>query len=163
MTGKADFTADEWKLVVEGPPTAGLIVITAQRGGTFRETFSIGKSYIEARKRHGESELLDEIVSAKPELDRTHSHSPEELREHGLQQLRAAVELLKSKAGRRVQALRARARRQCRRRPPRARQRAACERRGARRDRGDRRSARILGALISPGAVGFAAPHVSNG
>ena len=96
MTGKADFTADEWKLVVEGPPTAGLIVITAQRGGTFRETFSIGKSYIEARKRHGESELLDEIVSAKPELDRTHSHSPEELREHGLQQLRAAVELLKS-------------------------------------------------------------------
>jgi hypothetical protein len=98
MTGKADFTADEWKLVVEGPPTAGLIVITAQRGGTFRETFSIGKSYIEARKRHGESELLDEIVSAKPELDRTHAHSPEGLREHGLQQLRAAVELLQSKA-----------------------------------------------------------------
>jgi hypothetical protein len=98
MTGKADFTADEWKLVVEGPPTAGLIVITAQRGGTFRETFSIGKSYIEARKRHGESELLDEIVSAKPELDRSHARSPEGLREHGLQQLRAAVELLQSKA-----------------------------------------------------------------
>jgi hypothetical protein len=106
MTGKADFTADEWKLVVEGPPTAGLIVITAQRGGTFRETFSIGKSYIEARKRHGESELLDEIVSAKPELDRTHSYSPEELREHGLQQLRAAVELLKSKAPDEVDAYR---------------------------------------------------------
>jgi len=98
MTGKADFTPEEWQLVVEGPPTAGLIVITAQRGGTFRETFSIGKSYIEARKRHGESELLDEIVSARPELDRTHSHSPEELREHGLKQLRAAVELLQSKA-----------------------------------------------------------------
>ena len=63
-------------------------------------------SYIEARKRHGESELLDEIVSAKPELDRTHSHSPEELREHGLQQLRAAVELLKSKAPGEVDAYR---------------------------------------------------------
>ena len=98
MTGKADFTPDEWHLIVQGPPTAGLIVLTAQRGGTFRETFSIAKSYTEARKRHGESELLDEIVSSKPELDRTRFHSPEELRAHGLEQLRAAVGLLESKA-----------------------------------------------------------------
>jgi tRNA(Arg) A34 adenosine deaminase TadA len=43
------------------------MVIMAQRGGTFRETISIGKAYAEARERHGESELLDEIVAAKPE------------------------------------------------------------------------------------------------
>ena len=85
MTGKADFTDEEWHLVVQGPPTAGMIVVTAQRGGTFRETFSIAKSYVEARQQHGQSALLDEIVSAKPELDRTRFHSPEELREHGLQ------------------------------------------------------------------------------
>jgi len=106
MTGKADFTEEEWHLVVQGPPTAGMIVLTAQRGGSFRETFSIAKSYVEARKQHGESALLDEIVSAKPELDRTRFSSPEELRQHGLQHLRDAVALLESKAPGDVEAYR---------------------------------------------------------
>jgi hypothetical protein len=98
MTGKSDFTAEQWKLVLEGPPTAGLLVVTAQRGGSFRETISMAKAYTEARKHHGESELLDEIVSTKPEVDRTRFHSAEELREHGLQHLRDAVALLDQKA-----------------------------------------------------------------
>jgi hypothetical protein len=98
MTGKADFSPDEWEVVLKGPPSAGMIVITAQRGGTFRESFSMAKSYGEARKQHGDSELLDEIASTKPEIDRTRYHSPEELKEHGLQHLREAVELLDRKA-----------------------------------------------------------------
>ena len=98
MTDKADFSPEEWETVVQGPPTAGMIVLTAQRGGTFRETLSIAKAYAEARKQHGESELLDEIVSSRPELDRTRYHSFEELRENGLQHLRSAVELLGQKA-----------------------------------------------------------------
>ena len=55
-------------------PGAGLIVSMASRGGTFREAFSIAKAYTEARQQHGESELLDEIVSAKPEVDRAKVH-----------------------------------------------------------------------------------------
>jgi hypothetical protein len=98
MTGKTDFTESEWQTVLEGPPTAGMIVVTAQRGGTFRETIAIARAYVEARKQHGESQLLDEIVSAKPEIDRTRYHSADELKEHGLQHLRDAVELLASKA-----------------------------------------------------------------
>ena len=98
MTGKADFTEEEWHLVVQGPPTAGMIVLTAQRGGSFRETFSIAKSYAEARKQHGESELLDEIVSAKPEFDRHRYKSQDELREQGSQRLADAVALLDEKA-----------------------------------------------------------------
>ena len=98
MTGKAEFTAEEWETVLQGPPTAGMIVITAQRGGTFRETLSIAKAYVEARQHHGESELLDEIVSARPELEHTRYHSAEELKEHGLQHLRDAVGLLERKA-----------------------------------------------------------------
>jgi hypothetical protein len=98
MTGQADFTDEEWKLILQGPPTAGMIVITAQRGGSIRESFSMAKAYGEARKEHGESELLDTIASAKPEVDRTRYHSAEELREHGLQHLREAVELLEGKA-----------------------------------------------------------------
>jgi hypothetical protein len=98
MTGKADFTPEEWELVLEGPPSAGMIVVTAQRGGTLRETIAMAKAYVEARKQHGESELLDEIVSAKPEVDRTRYHSAEELKDHGLRHLRQAVELLQRKA-----------------------------------------------------------------
>ena len=98
MTNKTDFTEQEWDLVLEGPSTAGMIVITAQRGGTFRETFAMAKAYTEAREQHGESELLDAIVSAKPEVDHKHYGSPQELREHGLGLLRDAVALLGQKA-----------------------------------------------------------------
>ena len=98
MTGKADFTPEEWTVVLEGPPSAGLIVITAQRGGTFRETYSMAKAYTEARQDHGASELLDEIVSAKPHVDHTRYSSPDELKQAGLQRIRDAVALLEAKA-----------------------------------------------------------------
>lgn len=98
MTAKADFTTEEWELVLEGPPSAGMIVITAQRGGTVRETVTMAKAYAEARREHGQSELLDEIVAAKPEIDHTRYHSFDELKEHGLAHLRDAVALLQSKA-----------------------------------------------------------------
>ncbi|MDP9232129.1 MAG: hypothetical protein M3O73_05090 [Actinomycetota bacterium] len=98
MTGRADFTQEEWELVLEGPPSAGMIVVTAQRGGTFRESIAMAKAYVEARREHGESELLDEIVAAKPERDHTRYHSVEDLKQHGLQHLRDAVELLERKA-----------------------------------------------------------------
>jgi hypothetical protein len=98
MTSKSDFTDEEWKLVLEAPPSAGLIVVTAQRGGSFRETVAMAKAYVEARQQHGKSELLDDIVAAKPERDHTHSHSPEELKQHGLQHVRDSVALLEKKA-----------------------------------------------------------------
>ena len=98
MTGKAGFTQEEWELILEGPPSAGIIVVTAQRGGTFRESIAMAKAYVEARQQHGESELLDEIVAAKPERDHTRFHSAEELKQHGLQHLREAVALLERKA-----------------------------------------------------------------
>ena len=65
MTSKSDFTTEEWQLILEAPPTAGLIVVTAQRGGSFRETVAMAKAYVEARQQHGKSELLDEIVAGK--------------------------------------------------------------------------------------------------
>jgi hypothetical protein len=89
VAGKADFTPDEWHVVVQGPPTAGLIVVTAQRGGTFRETFSISKSYAAAAKLVEEGELLAEIVSHRPELDRAR-----------FQHIRDAVALVEAKAPR---------------------------------------------------------------
>ena len=98
MTGKADFSEEEWKTVLEGPPSAGLLVILSDRGGSIRETFSMAKAYTEARKQHGDSELLDEIASAKPEMDRTRAGSQDELKQHNLDNVRQAISVLKTKA-----------------------------------------------------------------
>ena len=96
MTGKADFNAEEWDLVREGPPTAGLVTLTAEKGGTFRESWALAKTYAEARKEHGESELLDALVAEKPDIKRR--SSPEELEQAGLGRLTEAVKLLEQKA-----------------------------------------------------------------
>ena len=98
MTAKAAFSPEEWKVVLESPPTAGMIVVFAARGGMFRETVAMSRAYVEARAQHGESELLDEIVAAKPEADHTRYRSPEEFRQAGLQRLRDAAAVLESKA-----------------------------------------------------------------
>ena len=98
MTAKADFTEEEWKTILEAPPSAGLVVILSDRGGSIRETFSMAKAYTEARKQHGDSELLDEIASTKPEMDHSRAGSQEELKQHNLDNIRQAVSVLKTKA-----------------------------------------------------------------
>jgi hypothetical protein len=98
MTTKAAFSPSEWQLVLEGPPAAGLLVITASHGGTFRETIAMSKAYVEARAQHGESELLDEIVAEKPRIERGKVRDPEELRDQGLDCLRDVTAMLEHKA-----------------------------------------------------------------
>jgi hypothetical protein len=98
MTDKSAFTDEEWKLVTEGPATAGFIVVTADRGGTFRETWALAREYAEERQHHGESELLDAIVSHRPSIDRGDAHTPEEVKDVGLGHLRQAVDLVREKA-----------------------------------------------------------------
>src|SRR3954452_21667046 len=98
MTTKTAFSEDEWTVVSEAPTSAGMIVLTASHGGTFRETVAVSKAYVAARSEPGKSELLDELVGSKPKVDRTHYHSPDELRQNGLQHVRDAISLLETKA-----------------------------------------------------------------
>ena len=98
MTGKSAFTEEEWQTVLEAPSIAGMLVLTAERGGSFRESFALAKAYTEARQQHGEAELLDEIVSAKPQFDRHRYGSPEALQNEGPQRLREAVSTVEGKA-----------------------------------------------------------------
>jgi hypothetical protein len=98
MTTKQDFTHAEWDQIREAPTSAGLLVIMAQHGGTIRETISMAKAYAEARQHHGDSELLDEIVAARPEVDHTRYHSPEEFKDHALGHVRDGVALVQAKA-----------------------------------------------------------------
>jgi hypothetical protein len=97
MTGKADFSEQEWETVIEGPTSAGLIVSTAERGGTFRESFSMAKAWSEARGAAGASSLVDEIAQSKPKVDRD-GGSGEGMREQLIGNIREAVSLLEAKA-----------------------------------------------------------------
>jgi hypothetical protein len=98
VTGKSAFTEEEWQAVLEAPSIAGMLVLTAESGGSFRESFALAKAYAEARQQHGEGELLDEIVSAKPHFDRHRYGTTEALESQGPQRLQEAVAALESKA-----------------------------------------------------------------
>ena len=99
MTKKADFNAEEWSTIVEGPLYAGARVISADRGGTLRESLALGRVYQEARGRQGTSEFLDELVKSPTSLD------SDRVREAGgdipavtSERLREAMRILEAKA-----------------------------------------------------------------
>jgi hypothetical protein len=98
MTKKADFNAEEWSTVVEGPLLAGLRVITAHRGGTIRESLAMGQVYKQARQRHGESELLDELVASPPALDQQRVRAAGDVGAAVTERLRGALGILQQKA-----------------------------------------------------------------
>jgi hypothetical protein len=99
MTRKADFNAEEWSTVVAGPLYGGMRVISADRGGTLRESVALGRAYQEARAAHGHSDLLDELVSSPPAID------PAQLRDAGArigevvtERIQEAMRILQAKA-----------------------------------------------------------------
>lgn len=98
MTTKAEFDAQEWETVLEGPALAGMIVATAQRGGTIRESVAMAKVYAEAGKAHAGSDLMGEIAAKPPRLDAREFKSAEQLRTEGLERIRRAVAILEPKA-----------------------------------------------------------------
>ena len=75
MTGKADFTPEEWDLVREGPAAAGMVTLTAEKGGTFRESWAMAKEYTEARKEHG-AEVSDAERAAIEKLSAALNPTP---------------------------------------------------------------------------------------
>ena len=98
MTRKADFNADEWSTVVEAPLLAGMRVMAAGRGGRIRESLAVGQTYARAREQHGESELLDELVSSPPTMDPNRLRSSADITSASTERLREAVRLLEQKA-----------------------------------------------------------------
>lgn len=91
MTRKADFNAEEWSLVLEGPPLAAIRVIVADRGGTIRESLSIGKVYASEQQNDANTELLDAIVQDRPELDAKRFAQPEEAKGAAMERLGEAL------------------------------------------------------------------------
>jgi len=99
MTRKADFNAEEWSVVVEGPVFAGMYVIAADRGGTIRESLAMGRVYTEARQQQGQSELLDELVGSQPSIDRARAQETGgDVASLAKERLTAAMRILEEKA-----------------------------------------------------------------
>lgn len=98
MTNKADFNADEWAKVVEGPLLAGMKVIAADRGGTIRESLAMGQVYAQARQQQGGGELLDALVSSPPALDPARMRSAGEVGQASSEGLGEAIRVLQQKA-----------------------------------------------------------------
>jgi hypothetical protein len=98
MTTKAEFNAEEWETIAAAPAIAGLIVASAQRGGTIRESFAMAKTYVEAKQEHTTGDLVGEIVAAKPHLDTKEFSSKDDLRTRGLGKITEAVGLVRDRA-----------------------------------------------------------------
>lgn len=99
MTRRAEFNADEWATVVDGPIYAALRVIAASHGGRLRESLAMGRAYQEARGRQGESELLDDLVKSPPAIDAEEvRHAQGNIAEVTTQHLRDAAGLVAAKA-----------------------------------------------------------------
>src|SRR5687768_115954 len=98
MTKKAAFNADEWSTIVQGPLLAGARVITADQGGTIRESLALGKVYAQARQQHGHSELLDELVSEPPAVDRSTMQGGGDIAAVAASRLAEALRILQDKA-----------------------------------------------------------------
>ena len=98
MSTKADYNAQEWETVVNGPAVAGLIVVAAEAGGTIRESLEMGRAYKDAQQAHLGPPLIGELLGSPPEINPGDYSGAGELRTKGLEDLRAALAVLEGTA-----------------------------------------------------------------
>jgi len=65
MTKKAEFNAEEWSVVAGAPLLAAMLVISADKGGSVRETVAVARAYAEAKKSH-DGELMSALLAEAP-------------------------------------------------------------------------------------------------
>ena len=98
MTRKEEFNAEEWDQIAEGPPLAALLVITASRGGSVRESLSVGEAYAEARENKEAPELIQLLLASPPKVDPGKASSAEELHTQTTERVRQAAALVDERA-----------------------------------------------------------------
>jgi len=67
MTNKADFSPEQWQLLLDVPIMVGMGVMVAGKSslGTVKESFAISKEIFEAVKAYPENELIQAVVNAR--------------------------------------------------------------------------------------------------
>ena len=98
MTGKADFTEQEWETLQKGVTGAGLLVSVSDRGffDTFKEAGALAKHLNEAKEGHP-SDLVRELSGMRG-TGFGLTASPEEVEKETLAALREAVAIVEAKA-----------------------------------------------------------------
>jgi hypothetical protein len=98
MTGKADFSEQEWETLEKGVKGAGLIVSVSDKGffDTFKEAGALGKHLDEAREAH-DSQLVRELTDVR-RAGFGLRDSAEDVERETLAALGEAVVLLRAKA-----------------------------------------------------------------
>lgn len=94
MTTRAAFNAEDWAKITAAPPLTGMLVISAERGGTIRESVSMARVYAEAREHHT-TELLAELIASPPAIEQARApRTFEDLSSEVPARLQAAIALL---------------------------------------------------------------------
>jgi hypothetical protein len=67
MTQKADYTADEWQLLLEIPPAVGMAVMVAGKSGlgSMKEALALARATLSARNGYEDSALIQSLVEAR--------------------------------------------------------------------------------------------------
>ena len=116
MSTRADYSADEWKLVLKAPLMAGLAVVAASPSGplgVLRELFAVGKLVAETKTQaEGRGGLSNELLRAlvadlaspdgRAQVDAAELRglATEQLRTHALDACRTLASLVDRKASR---------------------------------------------------------------
>lgn len=67
MTTKADYTADEWQVLVDVPTLAGLAVMMSGKSGlgTMKEAVALTQSVVDGREDHPSVSLIQAIIDGR--------------------------------------------------------------------------------------------------
>jgi hypothetical protein len=98
MTEKADFDAETWEQISRAPAIAAMYVITAEKGGTIRESMAVGKVYAEAREKSTGSPLVDQIVESLSSVSPNEFDSKDQFKSAAIPHIEEAIKALQAKA-----------------------------------------------------------------
>lgn len=110
MSTKADYTSDEWQLLLDVPPAVGTAVMYAGRSGvgSVKEAMAMASGILGARNGYEGNELISSLVEArikngeKSSIETLSSPyrglSPEEVLDDAVEKCHAVVEVLRDKA-----------------------------------------------------------------
>jgi hypothetical protein len=106
MTTKADYTAEEWELLMKAPFMAGMAIVAASPSGPIgvvKEMFAVGRVLVEGSEESSTNELISALVSDvkaghRPAASTESISSVEEAKDLALQACRDVAALLARKA-----------------------------------------------------------------
>jgi hypothetical protein len=108
VTGKADFTGEEWQRLERSPIVAGMAITLADPGGPIevtKESIAALRTVLEAAETGGQGELVDEVAKNVAEMGKQRENPLGDFKPKGamageeiLSELRAVNALLSEKA-----------------------------------------------------------------